>query len=112
MAQKTFVQLTDDLTGTPLEDGQGGTVVFALDGDTYEIDLSKENEDGLRAALAPFVAAGRRQPKVRSATPTRRRDGGRKDLNEVREWARANGYNVSNRGRVAAEILAAYDAGH
>lgn len=104
MAQRRIVELIDDLDDTTIEDG--GTQTFSLNGAAYEIDLSSANVEKLKDALAPFISAGRR---VGKATPRRAgRSSG--DLNVIREWARANGYTVSDRGRVAADIVAAYRA--
>jgi hypothetical protein len=36
----------------------------------------------------------------------------RTDLAAVRVWARANGYTVADRGRIAAAVLVAYDQAH
>ncbi len=112
MARKVVVELVDDLDGTPIEEGAGGTVTFALDGVTYEIDLAAHSRQKLTDALAPFIAAGRRAGG--SQAPVRKRGAARassgRDLNAVREWARANGHEVSNRGRVPAAVLEAYDA--
>jgi len=110
MAQRRIVELVDDLDETLIEDG--GTQTFALDGKAYEIDLTSANAEKLRDALSPFIAAGRRIHQ----TPTQKsssRAGGRprEDLNAIRQWARENGYTVSDRGRVAADIVAAYHKG-
>lgn len=109
MAQRVNIVLEDDLDGTDADE----TVTFGLDGVTYEIDLSSENAARLRDALAPFVgharrAAGRRLTS-RSVAP---RSGGKRDLADVREWARHNGHKVSDRGRISAEVQAAYDKAH
>ncbi len=109
MAQRQLTQITDDLDGTILNEAT--TIQFSLEGLSYEIDLSEENARQLRSAIAPFVSAARRAPRRRTrdnttaATTTR-------DLGLVREWARSNGHSVSDRGRVSAEILEAYDAAH
>lgn len=102
MAQRRIVELIDDLDETIIE--EGGTQTFAVNGTTYEIDLTSANLDKLRDALAPFIAAGRR---VRN-TPPAKAPSSKRDLNAIREWARKNGYTVSDRGRVAADIVAAY----
>ncbi|GAA3373913.1 Lsr2 family protein [Streptomyces sannanensis] len=106
MAQKVQVLLVDDLDGSEADE----TVTFALDGKTYEIDLTAANADKLRASLADYVKAARRaggraaggRGKVRVATPS-------KDTAEIRKWAKENGYNVNDRGRVPAEIREAYE---
>ncbi|MGW7674267.1 histone-like nucleoid-structuring protein Lsr2 [Streptomyces sp. NPDC054775] len=100
MGQKTI--LTDDLTGAEAEE----TVTFALDGKAYEIDLSTKNADKLREALADFVKAGRRTGGKRSRA--RKLSGRSQDTAAIRSWARENGYEVSERGRVSATIREAY----
>jgi hypothetical protein len=109
MAQRVNIVLVDDLDDSEADE----TVTFGLDGDTYEIDLSAANASQLREALAPFVgharrASGRRAP-ARSAAP---RSSGKRDLADVREWARHHGHKVSDRGRISAEVQAAYDKAH
>lgn len=71
--------------------------------------LSKKNASAFEMALAPYIDAGRR---VRgAATHGGRTAGGpTADLNAIREWARANGHTVSNRGRIATSIIEAYNA--
>ncbi|WP_460772286.1 histone-like nucleoid-structuring protein Lsr2 [Microbacterium sp. GXF7504] len=113
MAKKVTVQLVDDLDGTPIPEGEGGTVVFSIDRKSYEIDLSDANQDKLRDALAPYIDAGRvvsaaaAAPRARAASKPASNG---HDLTAVREWARKNGHTVSDRGRIPASILEAYDA--
>ena len=111
MARKIVHQLVDDIDGTVLEPGEGETVLFAVDGKSYEIDLTEANAAALRDALAPYIAAGRRAGgSATTSAPRQRRRGGQKDYGPVREWAKANGYTVSERGRVPAAVLEAYEA--
>lgn len=109
MARKIVHQLVDDLDGTVLEPGEGESVIFAVDGKSYEIDLTEKHANDLRDALAPYISAGRR---AAGAAPKaqRRRGTNSRDLGAVRAWAKENGYTVSDRGRVPATILEAYDA--
>lgn len=109
MAQKTLIQLVDDLDGTPIADGEGKTVSLSLDGVSYEIDLSDAHVDELTEALAPFVGAARktgRKTPARTGSTKSNSD----DLQKIREWAKANGHDVSDRGRIAATVRDAYDA--
>lgn len=115
MARKIVHQLIDDLDGTVLEHGVGDTVHFSLDGTAYEIDLTDEHAADLRAALEPFVRAGRRLGRGGTATSpagTRKRAQNSRDLADVRSWASAHGHTVSDRGRVPQVVLDAYDAAH
>jgi hypothetical protein len=115
VARKTVVSLVDDIDGGEADE----TVSFGLDGITYEIDLSEKNATILRESLASFVGSARRvggrarrggRPAVAAAAPARRSS---PDHNQdVRQWARENGYPVSDRGRIAAEITAAYEKAH
>lgn len=107
MAQKVQVTLVDDVDGSPATE----TVQFALDGVSYEIDLSDAHAAALRESLAEWVSHARRSGGRRS---TGRRGvravGGTKNAAEIRQWARANGFEVSERGRISAEVRAAYEA--
>jgi hypothetical protein len=113
MARKveTIVTLTDDIDG-----GKGDrTISFGIDGNAYEIDLSKRNASAFTKALAPYIDAARRAPRtargrVGGATSSKSR--GRNDLGEIRLWAKANGHNVSERGRIAGDVVRAYDEAH
>ncbi|GAA2606888.1 Lsr2 family protein [Streptomyces axinellae] len=108
MAQKVQVLLVDDLDGGEADE----TVTFALDGKTYEIDLTTSNADKLRTALEPYLKSGRRTGG-RSA----RGKGGRaatggsssQDTAKIRAWAKEQGYEVNDRGRVPASIREAYE---
>ncbi|MFI5708998.1 Lsr2 family protein [Kribbella sp. NPDC051620] len=108
MVQRTQILLTDDLDGTDIPAGKGQTVPFALDGQTYEIDLTNKNAGALRKVLAPYVAAGRRVTTARGVKMKRTQVG--PDARTVKEWARANGYEVNDRGRVPHEIREAFEA--
>jgi hypothetical protein len=105
MAKTTVVTLTDDLDGTKAD----RTLTFGWDGATYEIDLSKKNASALQKALAPYLDAGR---KMRGTTTRGHRTSGsaKADLPAIRAWAKANGHSVSNRGRIPASIIEAYNA--
>ena len=113
MAQRVEILLIDDLDG-----GQASqTVRFALDGRALEIDLSDTNATRLRKAFEPYVSAGRR---LGARTGTSRRTAvsagtsgmTKAELANVRAWARSNGYEISERGRVKGALLDAYHAAH
>ena len=108
MAQKIQVLLVDDLDGGEAE----GTVRFGLDGVDYEIDLSAEHAEALRRALAPFIDAARRGPGAGRQQGRRGQRAGASgpDTTEVREWARAQGIEVKDRGRVPADLIVRFKA--
>ncbi|GAB3211359.1 histone-like nucleoid-structuring protein Lsr2 [Marinactinospora thermotolerans] len=108
MAQKVQVLLVDDLDGGEAEE----TVSFAVDGSSYEIDLSGKNAAKLRDALAPFVEAARKAPAKsgRSSRRQQRNAPSRERSAEIRAWAKAAGKQVNERGRIPASIVAEYDA--
>jgi hypothetical protein len=56
VAQRVEVVLVDDLDGGPADE----TVQFALDGVSYEIDLTEQNAQALRDAIATWVGHARR----------------------------------------------------
>lgn len=111
MARRIVHQLVDDLDDSVLEVGEGETVLFSLDGTAYEIDLSDANAAALRDAFAPYLEAARRVSSGRTpAAPRARRRTDQRDYAEIRAWAKANGHQVSERGRVPASIVDAFDA--
>ncbi|GAB1513813.1 histone-like nucleoid-structuring protein Lsr2 [Actinophytocola sp. KF-1] len=110
MAQQVLVQLVDDLDGTASTDVS--TVLFSLDGVTYEIDLSEENAERLRGSLAEYVEAGRRVGGriKRGGKSGQNGSGAAGDAGLVRKWANENGYGLSGRGRIPSHVVEAYRA--
>ncbi len=106
MAQKVQVLLVDDISGAEAAE----TVLFALDGADYVIDLTVANAKKLRDDLASWVGHARRAGGRKNTRRATALGGARRgDLGAVREWARNNGHKVSDRGRISADVLAAYD---
>jgi hypothetical protein len=105
MAQKIETLFIDDIDGGTAE----GTVRFGLDGSEYEIDLSSKHSEELHAALGTYVAHARKLGGTPRRSTAR---GGRKpspiDTVAVRSWARENGYDIKDRGRVPAALVAKY----
>jgi hypothetical protein len=107
MAQKIHTLFIDDIDGGEAE----GTVRFGLDGTEFEIDLNARHSDELHQALETYIQHAR---KVGSATRrgrgNRRSGAGSFDTARAREWARENGYDIKERGRIPADIVAKYEA--
>lgn len=113
MAIVTTVSKVDDIDGSTSAE----TVAFGLDGVVYEIDLGTKNAQKLRDALATYVAHGRKVAgrRVRAPRAGRGRSAASPDREQVaaiRVWARSNGYEVSDRGRLPATVVAAFEAAH
>lgn len=106
MASRVRVILEDDLDGRPADE----TVTFALDGVRYEIDLASDHANQLRDDLAPWVSSARRTGGRKIASPAR--SARRADLDDIRRWGRAQGWQISDRGRVPQNIVEAYDQAH
>lgn len=108
MAQKVHIVLVDDIDQSEAEE----TVTFGLDGKDYAIDLNEKNARALRDALALYVgharSVGGRSSRRSSASKT----SGGPAPSEIRAWARDNGFDVPERGRVSAEVREAYVAAH
>jgi hypothetical protein len=104
MAQRIQTLLIDDLDG-----GEAvGTVRFGLDGTEYEIDLSATHSDELRKALEQYLAHARRTGGTARSAARTRRAGVTVDTAKVREWAKGQGIEVKDRGRVPANIVERY----
>ena len=114
MAERIILQLVDDMNGAEIEDGAGERIQFSLRGVDYQIDLTLANVAKMDKAFKPYVEAA---TKVRGTKGRRAKSSGRaaaasskERLAEIREWARSNGYELSDRGRIKAEIVDAFDA--
>jgi hypothetical protein len=107
MAQRitTLVEMTDDLDGGKADQ----TVRFSYDGVEYEIDLSRKNATALTRALKPYVDGARKVRGTRSRAKARR-SVNRPELSEIRAWAKSNGYQVSDRGRLPGNVMAAFNS--
>ena len=108
VAQKIQTLFIDDIDGSEAE----GTVRFALDGAEYEIDLNAKHAEALRKALSRYIEAARRSSGTtrRPARSGRRAASGGLNTTEVREWAKAQGIEVKDRGRVPAELVVRFKA--
>src|SRR6476646_7680475 len=114
MARKVQVILSDDLDENLSADE---TVSFALDGTTYEIDLADKNAQAMRNAFSRPVSAARKVSRGNRASGggRARATGGRMDREQaraIRDWARKNGHAVSDRGRIPASVVEAYESAH
>ncbi|AHH95929.1 Lsr2 family protein [Kutzneria viridogrisea] len=112
MAQKTIVQLIDDLDGGEASE----SVTFGLDGVEYTIDVSDTNATRLRELLAPFVEKAQRlggRKQRGGSTRTAVKAGGDRAQNQaIREWARSQGETISDRGRIPADLVHRFEAAH
>jgi hypothetical protein len=113
VATQTKVELIDDLTGDKADE----TVIFGLDGREFEIDLSRDHAGELRDNLARYLAKARKVGKLTAVSTTSKRTASgqrqsREQTAAIREWARANGHNVSDRGRIPLQMAKAFEDAH
>lgn len=107
MAQKIQTLFIDDLDGSEAD----GTVRFGLDGTEYEIDLNAAHADALRKSLARYVTAARRNSGTQRPGRARRRSpASGVDNTELRAWAKSQGMEVKDRGRIPAELVVKFKA--
>jgi hypothetical protein len=105
MAQQIQTLFIDDIDGGAAD----GTVRFGLDGTNYEIDLSDEHTDELRKALGKYIEHSRKVAGTARRSARGLRSGAPAiDTAKVREWAKGNGYDIKDRGRVPADLVAKY----
>jgi hypothetical protein len=113
VAERVVRQLIDDIDGSDIPEGAGGRVEFSVNGVSYQIDLSTANVAKFDKALKPYIDAAKkvggsrgRRAKVASSKSSP------EHLAAIRQWARKKGYEVSDRGRIKAEIVDAFEATH
>jgi hypothetical protein len=107
VARQEIVEYVSDLSGQPIDDERDPTVRFALDGDEYEIDLTRSERAALRAALDEFIAAA--QPLTATGHPVTRTKIAAATTT-IRAWASANGFKVPARGAIPRDVRRAYEA--
>lgn len=105
MATVTITQVIDDIDGSE----GASTIRFSIDRSRYEIDLSEANAEKLYEALSPFISKAR---KAAGPAAPKRTAVHRTNQAEIREWARSNGFTVSDRGRISKEITELYREAH
>lgn len=104
MVQRVEVNLEDDIDGGKATE----TLQFSLEGVAYEIDLNAKNAAKLRKSFGVYVDAGRKVPARRRRTGGAKSSARREELGKIRDWARENGYEVADRGRISTSIREAY----
>ncbi|MGH4033033.1 histone-like nucleoid-structuring protein Lsr2 [Actinomycetota bacterium Odt1-20B] len=109
MAQKIVTLYIDDLTGEESE--EAATHTFSLDGVAYEIDLGPDSYEQMLGAFGPFIKAARKTGRTKGQGAKRQSATGSNssDTAAIRAWAKDNGFEVNDRGRVPASIREAYD---
>lgn len=115
MAQQVRTILVDDIEGTEITQGAGEAIQFGIDGVAYQIDLSDKNAANMRDAFKFYTDHARRVGGRRQARPARSGAITRTDkaqLEAIRRWARDNGHQVSDRGRIRKEVMDAFEAAH
>ena len=121
MAEIFIRQLIDDLDGNPIDTGLEHEVAFSYQGADYRIDLRPTNADKIEAAFAPYIKAAEKVSSTRKtraktviATAASGSGSGRsaEQLKAIRDWAGKNGFEVSPRGRIKADVIDAFDAAH
>jgi hypothetical protein len=111
--RETRIELIDDRDGSPADE----TLDFALDGINYQIDLSEKNASELRELLLPYTSVAHRtgrgaaqQVRVGGGSRPARSAADRERLSAIRQWGKANGYAISDRGRIPQDLVEAFDA--
>jgi hypothetical protein len=108
VAQKTVVELVDDLDGGEADE----TVTFALDGVDFRIDLSRDNANRLRDTLAEYVGHARRLGGRKKGVTLPGARNGQTDTQAIREWARRQGETVAERGRISHDLIMRFQEAH
>ena len=108
MAQRTQIVLIDDLDGTEIKDGEAQSITFSWSGVDYSIDLGKANADKFEKAIGPYLEKAQRVGGRKNRPSSSPSPGSQVDTKAVRAWAASNGIQLSNRGRVPADVIEKY----
>jgi hypothetical protein len=108
MAQRVITQLVSDLSGDEIADGTGATIEFSYRGASYSIDLTDKEAAGFDKAIGTYLEhATKTGGRRKSASAGSKSDYSAK---EVRIWAKAQGIDVPERGRIPGDIVQRYKA--
>lgn len=109
MARTYVAVIEDDLSGEVIEAGRAETIEFSVNGKGYTIDLGPAHAAAFHASIEKYIGAATKITPDRGAKPTRRGD---QDLGAIRAWAGQHGHTIAARGRISADVLAAYAQAH
>ena len=114
MARRELIQYIDDLDGTPLSEDELRVVRFSFEGKNYLMDLSEKNAEQFELLMQPYIEHATIDAEAYAATPRRRSSNpnsahSRERNRKIREWARANGYDVAARGALRKDIIEKYE---
>ncbi|AWK70278.1 hypothetical protein CBI38_00475 [Rhodococcus oxybenzonivorans] len=112
MAKKVVVELVDDIDGSLIEVGKGEHITFSVNGVDYEIDLKTKNAREFLRTMDFYIEHATRVDERKGRSTSSAKPRGRAQASTVREWAAENGYDISSRGRIPAEVQEAFDAAH
>lgn len=112
MPQRMIIHVIDDIDGSTFLEGDGRTVAFSIDGDAYEIDLSRTNADKFQATLSPYIAAARHVTATSGARSPGKRAQSSDALAKIRAWANRNGFTIPSDGSINLETRLADIAAH
>lgn len=110
--------LIDDFDGKTLT-GNAKPIRVTVGDESWDVYLSSKNANALRKAVEPFVKTADKAASTTARRTTKSRArrastaaGPKHNLEEIREWARANDIEVKNRGRIAQSVIDQYEAAH
>lgn len=112
MAQKVSVTYACDYDHKEIPHGQHRVRRFSIDGREYEIDLCEKHSERFDEALGRFASHARRAAAARAARTKRRTAAHRRHSAQIRDWARKSGLDVSERGRIPADVVNRYESSH
>jgi hypothetical protein len=111
VAQKVSVTFACDYDSKEIPSGEQVTRTFSLDGRDYEIDLCVKHSEKFDESVKRFADHGRRV-SGRAGRTKRRTTAHRRRSAEIRAWAKRSGMEVSDRGRIPAQVISEYEANH
>ena len=111
VAQKVSVTFACDYDAKEIPSGEHLTRAFSLDGRDYEIDLCERHSQKFDETMGRFATRARKVSSKVGRTK-RRTTAHRRRSAEIRAWAKRSGMEVSDRGRIPAQVISKYEANH
>jgi len=111
VAQKVSVTFACDYDQKLIPEGQHHARRFSLDGRDYEIDLCAKHSQKFDDVVGRYAEHARRA-SARAGRTKRRTTAHRQHSAAIRSWAKESGIEVSDRGRIPADVVASYESNH
>lgn len=112
MAQRVITETVSDFSGETLTSEDSFTIEVHYEGKLYRLDGTQDEVEQIAQYLKPDQVV----PSSGTGRSAKRADSGsglsKEELAQARKWLRDQGHELSDRGRIKADLLKLYTDAH